>query len=117
ALRAVAGGWQLNGGVSLRSGSTINVTTGADNALSGTSNQRPNVNGNPILSGDRTRAAQIQAWFDRTLFSVPTAGTYGNVGRNALIGPAEAVTNLALFKGFRIPGREGLRLQFRSEFF
>ena len=33
------------------------------------------------------------------------------------MGPAAATTNLAVFKSFRIPGREGLRLQFRSEFF
>jgi hypothetical protein len=57
ALRPGAGGGQFNGNVPLRSGSVINVTTGADKALSGTSNQRPNVNGNPILFGDRTRAA------------------------------------------------------------
>jgi outer membrane receptor protein involved in Fe transport len=116
-LRAVGGGWQLNGHVSMRSGTPINVTTGADNALSGTSNQRPHVNGNAILSADRSRAAKIQAWFDRTLFSAPSAGSYGNVGRNALIGPPEATTNLAVFKNFRIPGREGQRVQFRSEFF
>jgi len=34
-----------------------------------------------------------------------------------LIGPPEATTNLAVFKNFRIPGREGQRVQFRSEFF
>ena len=117
ALRAVAGGWQMNGLVSLRSGTPINLLTGADNALSGTPNQRPNVSGNPVLSSDRPRAAQILAWFDRTVFAAPAAGAYGNVGRNALIGPAAATTNLAVFKAFRIPGREGLRLQFRSEFF
>jgi hypothetical protein len=117
ALRAVAGGWQVNGGVSLRSGTTINVVTGADNALSGTPNQRPNVNGDPILSSDRSKADRILAWYDRTKFTAPAPGSYGNVGRNALIGPGAATTNLAVFKSFRIPGREGLRLQFRSEFF
>ena len=30
---------------------------------------------------------------------------------------SSATTNLAVFKSFRIPGREGLRVQFRSEFF
>jgi outer membrane receptor protein involved in Fe transport len=117
ALRAVAGGWQVNGGISLRSGTTINVVTGADNALSGTPNQRPNVSGNPILSSDRPKAARILAWFDRTVFTAPATGAYGDVGRNALMGPSAATTNLAVFKTFRIPGREALRLQFRSEFF
>ena len=101
----------------MRSGMPVNVTTGADNALSSTPNQRPNVNGNPVLSYDRPRAEKILAWFDRSVFSAPAPGTYGNVGRNALIGPSESTTNLAVFKNFRIPGREGQRLQFRSEFF
>ena len=51
------------------------------------------------------------------MFTAPTPGTYGDAGRNALMGPGEAVTNVGLFKTFQIPGREGLRLQFRSEFF
>src|SRR5437870_11479915 len=38
-LRFVAGGWEVNGLVLLRSGTPINVVTGADNAFSGTSNQ------------------------------------------------------------------------------
>src|SRR5262249_5487733 len=44
-LDRVVGGWQVNGLVSLRSGTPFNVLTGADNALSGSSNQRPNVVG------------------------------------------------------------------------
>jgi hypothetical protein len=33
------------------------------------------------------------------------------------VGAASAATNFGLFKNFALPGREGLRLQFRSEFF
>jgi outer membrane receptor protein involved in Fe transport len=117
ALRAVAGGWEVNGLVSLRSGTPINVLTGADNALSSTANQRPNVVGSPDLPGGRPKAAKILAWFDRTAFAAPAAGTYGNAGRNALMGPSAATTNFAVFKYFPIPLKEGMRLQFRSEFF
>ena len=116
-VRTVAGGWEVNGLVSLRSGTPINVVTGADNALSGTNNQRPNVIGNPNLPGGRSEGAEILAWFDRSAFAAPPAGTYGNAGRNVLIGPSSANTNAAVFKYFKIPGREGLRLQFRCEFF
>ena len=93
------------------------MLTGVDNALSGTPLQRPNVNGNPVLPSDRNRTAQIAGWFDPTVFTQPVAGTYGNTGRNALIGPAASTTNMALFKSFRVPWRETMRLQFRSEFF
>ena len=56
-------------------------------------------------------------WFNRNAFAQPAAGTYGNVGRNALLGAATFTSNLALFKSLRVPGREKWRLQFRSEFF
>ncbi|HKD72673.1 MAG TPA: carboxypeptidase regulatory-like domain-containing protein [Candidatus Acidoferrum sp.] len=116
-LRTAAGGWQVNGLVSLRSGTPINVVTGADNALSGTNNQRPDVVGNPHLPEGRTKAAEILAWFDRTAFAAPAPGNYGDAGRNALTGPSAATANLAVLKNFPIPGKEGLLLQFRSEFF
>ena len=116
-MRGVVGGWQVNGLVSTRSGLPVNIVIGRDTALSGTSNQRPNVVGEHRLSGDRPRAEKILAWFNRAAFAEPRAGTYGNVGRNALVGPPSLNTNLALFKNVPLPGREGLRLQFRSEFF
>jgi hypothetical protein len=116
-LRAVAGGWQVNGVVYMRSGRPFNVVSGRDVALSGTSNQRPNVIGAHQLPEDRPRGDRILAWFSRAAFAAPANGTYGNVGRNALVGPAAASANLGLFKNFDLPGREGLRLQFRSEFF
>jgi len=116
-MRFAAGGWEADGLVTLNSGQPINVLTGADNALSGTPNQRPNVVGNPVLSNSRTRAAEIQAWFNAAAFAAPAPGAYGDAGRNALLGPGAATVNLGLYKSFALPGREGLRLQFRCEFF
>ena len=116
-VRAAANGWQVNGLVSLRSGLPINPVLGSDRALSGTPNQRPDVIGNPVLSGDRPRGDRVLQFFDRTAFALPAVGTYGDEGRNALLGPASAATNLAVFRSFPLPLREGMRLQFRSEFF
>ena len=117
ALRFIGGGWQVNGLVSMRSGTPINVLTGADNALTGNPSQRPDVVGNPVLPGGRSTAAKIAQWFNPAAFAAPAANTYGNAGRNALLGPTSHVANLALFKTFPIPVREGMQLQFRSEFF
>jgi hypothetical protein len=115
--RGVAGGWQVNGLVTARSGRPLNMLTGADIALSGTTNQRPNVIGEHRLPDNRSRGDQILAWFNPAAFAQPAAGSYGYVGRNALLGPGAGAANLGLFKNFALPGREGLRLQFRSEFF
>jgi len=116
-VRGVAGNWQFNGLISGRSGTPVNIVIGDDIALSGTPGQRPDVIGNPLLPSDRSRGDKILAWFDRAAFVMPATGTYGNVGRNALRGWPQAVANLALFKSVPLPWREGLRLQFRSEFF
>jgi outer membrane receptor protein involved in Fe transport len=116
-VRHITGGWQVNGLWAWRTGLPINVLSGRDNALTGTTTQRPNVNGDPTLPAGRPRSEQIAAWFDRTKFSHPPTGQQGNVGRNALIGPGQSSMNLGLFRSFRLPMREGLRLQLRSEFF
>lgn len=117
ALRWIAGGWQVNGVLTARTGQPLNIVTGQDNALSSTPNQRPNLVGNPFLSADRPRSELVQAWFDRTAFANPAAGLYGNLGRNALIAPRNFGLNAGVFKSFPIALREGMRFEFRTEFF
>jgi len=46
---------------------------------------------------------------------VPVPGTYGNVGRNVLVGPALAELDFSLAKTF--PISERFSAQFRAEFF
>jgi outer membrane receptor protein involved in Fe transport len=116
-MRWIAGGWQLNGVLTSRTGQALNVVTGQDNALSGTPNQRPNLTGNPFLSTDRPRSELVAAWFDRMAFANPAAGAFGNLGRNVLNSPANFGLNAGVFKSFPIPLREGMRFEFRTEFF
>jgi hypothetical protein len=116
-VRETAGGWNFSLRYTARSGNPIDVETGADNAFSGTPKQRPNVNGNPVLSSDRSTAQKLAEWFDTSVFSVPTPGTYGDLGRNALIGPGMNSTNVALVKNLPFTHRESMRLQFRAEAF
>jgi hypothetical protein len=116
-LRESAGGWQLAVRYTARSGNPINVVTGADTALTGTPQQRASVNGNPVLTTDRSTAAQLAQWFDPSVFYSPASGTFGNLGRNALMGPGLTSTNAALLKDFPFTHREGVHLQFRAEAF
>ncbi len=95
----------------------MNVVSGSDVALSGTENQRPNVVGSPSLPGGRSRAAQIAQYFNIAAFSPAAPGTYGNAGRNVILGPPQKSTNMALMKNFPIPLRESMYLQFRAEAF
>ena len=57
-------------------------------------------------------------YFDPCAFSLPLAGTYGNLGRNTLIGPGVFNVDLGLVKNTPLAGlREGMNLEFRTEFF
>ena len=108
-------GWQITGLVRLTSGSPFTITSNRDNSLSSIGRDRANVLGNPVLSAGRPRGELINKFFDISVFSPNLQGTFGNSGRNALIGPGYADTDLGLFKNFQI--RESHQIQFRAEIF
>jgi hypothetical protein len=54
-------------------------------------------------------------YFNPAAFATPSSGTYGNVGRDTLIGPGIAELDLSVLK--KIALREKLTLQFRAELF
>jgi hypothetical protein len=67
----------------------------------------------------------VTQWFNPNAFSAPlstlsssgsiTGGAVGNLGRDTLLGPGLKELDLALLKNTQL--REGVSLQFRSEFF
>jgi outer membrane receptor protein involved in Fe transport len=116
-LRLVAGGWQLTGLFTARTGEPLNVTISPDQAFSGTGSQRPNVVGSPTLAGGRSFDAQLAQWFNTAAFALPASGTFGNAGRDVLTAPGTANVNAGLYKTFPLPLREGMKIEFRSEFF
>jgi hypothetical protein len=61
------------------------------------------------------QAARIEQWFDTSCFGVPAPNTFGNAGRNTLIGPGTVNVDLAAHRIFAITER--VNLQFRGEFF
>ena len=117
ALRLVAGGWQWNGLFTARTGLALNPTMGSDVALSATGNQRPNVVGSASEPSGRTLSAELAQWFNPAAFAAPATGTFGNAGRDIITAPGTATANVGLFKTFPVPLREGMKIQFRSEFF
>jgi hypothetical protein len=72
--------------------------------------RRPDVVGGVdpfIVGGDRL------AYLNPAAFAVPQPGTYGNLSRNALVGPNLAQVDLTLHK--RLPLTERVNLEFRAE--
>ncbi len=111
----ILGGWQTNGIFIAQSGRPFNVVSGRDVALSGTGTQRPDSLGDATLDPGRSRDELMARYFDATKFALPNAGSYGNTGRNALIGPGDWNLDFALFK--RFPIKERAQMQFRWEMF
>ncbi len=115
AMNLIVNGWQISGITSVVSGAPYSIVTGRDNSLTGQGNDRPDLVGNPSLSGGRSRAEQIVAYFNKAAFTPNKTGQFGNVGRNTMIGPPLVQTDLGLFRNFGITER--FRLQFRAELF
>ncbi len=60
----------------------------------------------------------VKQYWNKAAFGIPSASApFGNLGRNALRGPNFWQWDLGVNKNFCIPAREGMALQFRSEFF
>jgi hypothetical protein len=113
--RNIIGGWRLSGILTAQSGMPFNVISGRDNSLTAVNQDRPNVTGNPVLSSGRPTGQMVAQYFNTNMFVPNSAGQYGNVGRNALLGPGLINLDSGLFK--EIPVREQMRFQFRAEFF
>ena len=111
----VLGGWQTNGIFNAQTGTPVNIVSGSDRALSGTGTQRANLVGNPYLASGRSRDEQMAAYFNAGAFAIPALGTFGNFGRNVIVGPGSYNLDFALFKGFHIGERR--ELQYRWEMF
>jgi outer membrane receptor protein involved in Fe transport len=113
--RWILGGWQTNGSLISQAGSPFNVVNGQDRALSGTGTQRPNLIGNPFLDTGRSRQELLSRYFDATAFVLPALGSYGNFGRNVLVGPGRWNLDFGLFK--TVAWRESWKLAYRWEMF
>ena len=110
----LASGWQLNAISTLMSGFPFTPQVGSNRSGDGDTRNpdRPSVN--PAFSGPVLLQKPTQ-WFNPNAYVLPTAGTFGNLGRGTLRGPGLADLDLSLFKKTAISERASL--QFRAEFF
>jgi hypothetical protein len=108
-------GWELSGITEFQSGFPLAVTSSTNTIGFGSVTQRPNNDGQSALlpSGQRTQ----QEWFNTSVFSQAAPFTFGNAGPYSpdLRGPQTNNWNVSFFKNTNL--REGMRLQFRAEFY
>jgi hypothetical protein len=108
--------WDLGTIVTLGAGLPFNVVTGVDNSRSAYGQDRPNLVGNPYLSNGRSKNDRINMYFNPAAFTANAIGTFGNFGRDVLIGPGTANVDFTANKDFPISERYG-KIQMRFEFF
>jgi len=113
ALNLITSGWSLAPSGSLWTGNPIQLSDGGkDISLSGQLLDRPNVvSPSTVYPATRT----LGDWFNSSAFAVQPAGTFGNLGRNAVYGPGAINWDMALSRQFRF--KERWRLDFKAEFF
>ena len=105
---ALVGGWRLSSTFITQSGNPFTVIDTKNNSYSQCGNGcvvYPNVIGNPF--------ANVPAgyYFNPAAFAQPAPGTFGNEGRNSLVGPRLTVVNLSLGKEFHFGERFALTIR------
>jgi hypothetical protein len=106
------GGWQLNSVFSASSGFPLSVVDGVNQSNSSGGGDRPNaVASISPNNGPKTN----QEWFNIAGFQEQPFGSFGNVGRNTVIGPGVLDWDFSAFKNFNFTERR--LLQFRFECF
>ena len=114
-LQILAGGWQVNGVITLQGGFPLGIGTAVNQTNSFGGGSRPNNNGTSanLPSGERT----LDRWFNTAVFSQPPPFTFGNTSRTLPDVRTPSLTNFdfSLTKNTRITER--FTTQFRAEFF
>jgi len=111
AARILASNWELAPIMMIKSGPYFSVLAGPDQALTGVPGQPANLTGASIYPANRN----VDHWLNPAAFTLPAAGTYGNLGLNNLQGPGVFQLNLALSRNF--PVGEKRSFQLRGEAF
>jgi hypothetical protein len=100
-------GWQLAAIMQSQSGNPFNIVT-SNSTVNGLANTlRPDVTGPIKILGSADR------WFDTSVFTAATS--FGNLGRNVVVGPAFNNVDFSIVRNARIGDR--IRAQLRAEFF
>ena len=110
-IASLVNGWSVGGILTLRSGLPFTPQLGFNPTNNGDSRNpiRPSWKAAPVVTGNPNR------YFNPLAFVVPDNGTYGNAGRDTLIGPGLFQLDASAIKNTKV--RERLQLQFRAESF
>ena len=110
AEQQIVGGWQVAGITSVSSGNWFTPIDSNGSFANSDGLQMPDVVANP-----NGRHCQPGTFFNTCAFVDPPLGSFGDAGRNSVLGPGYQVWDFSVFKMFQV--RERTHLEFRTEFF
>jgi hypothetical protein len=124
--RSMLGGWQLSGITTAQSGEPFTVENGGTYDNAGVGNNVSGEGSYADLVGDPhgphvqfNQANSVVPYgpllFNPGAYAQPTGLTFGDSGRNSLIGPGRLNFDMGLFKRFKV--RESMAFEFRAEAF
>lgn len=114
-VRGVVGAWEVTGLLSAQSGFPFTVIAGQDRSQTAIGQDRGVVVGEPYGPGACGSKAPCVDYLKGSSFVLPATGSFGNVGKNALVGPGSMTWDMGFMKNF--PFGENRRVQLRGEFF
>jgi Carboxypeptidase regulatory-like domain/TonB dependent receptor len=117
AVREVVNGWETTGIVQAQSGQPLTITAGSD--ISGTAllADRAVWNGQRPYGGGACISSKVPCknYLNPADFSLPAAGTFGNVVKGSFRGPGYFDWDAGLSRSFPIEG--SMSFEFRAEYF
>ena len=111
-VNGLAGGWELAGVLTDRTGQPFTPTLSSDVANTGISGEWPN----RIASGKLSHPKAAE-WFNPAAFAIPAKYTYGNAGRDILRSDGLVDLDATLKKMFSIGDSQDRQLEIRFESF
>ncbi len=111
-VEALIGNWEVDGIVTLSSGTWYTVTDGNGNFANSDGQQRPDA---VVGQSPTSKPCMPGTFFNTCAFTDPALGSFGNVGINTLEGPGVKNWDTSLLKTF--PVGEKRRFEFRAEAF
>jgi len=110
--RALVGGWEVSGIVTIESGTPLNVTLSGSQGSNGVGGTN-----RPDKAGAVVTPHTKQQWVTSSGFAAPAVGAWGNYPHNGLNGPGRDNWNLSLFKNFLINEARDSHFELRLETF
>jgi hypothetical protein len=108
-------GWQLNSLFTVSTGSPVLLLAGKNVSGTGENQDRPDLVGNPFANVPKLTGTTAVQYFNPAAFAMPAAGSFGNLGRNAIYGPGFGDIDFSVFE--RNPIAERIGTEFRVEIF